>query len=157
MRITWIRDWLNLDPEKRKRIKGVQIQYGLYCRNAYQCNCSSKCKYRHSGVWFHNMSVGIRQFFQYRLHIKLPCPVYICKKSADLSGTVKCPFQKPRLYTCWDCQWCSCDVDGPCLHPDYNGTTKTYDNPDWGSHHRCVLFDPISGVKYDHNSGEIIY
>ena len=63
------------------------------------------CKYGKSFYKLHNFSVELHRFFEYRLHIKLPYLIYVDKKWKRLSGTDKCPYNKSRNYTCWDCKY----------------------------------------------------
>lgn len=104
IKIFFTHDILNRDPEKRKKITGIMILHGYHCMNSCYCDCALKCKYR-KGYKFHNWSVAVHRFFEYKLHIKLPHFLYINKKSTDLSGTTKCPFKKERMYSCYDCKY----------------------------------------------------
>jgi len=159
-KISFSRDWLNDDPKKRKRIKGLHIEYGYYCLSCSSCDCMSKCKYK-GGFKFHNWSVKVHRFFEYKLHIKLPHLLYISKHSVDLSGTTKCPFNKSRRYTCWDCQYCDGDPDGVCLNKERNETPvkeRDFDDPDWGKYHRCKFFKKTPWAdNWDKNTGERIF
>ena len=136
---------------------GIYITYGYQCGDSSSCDCRHKC--RHCGSYrFHNFSVDFHRFFEKYLHIKLPHLLHISRKWVRLSGTTKCPYNKSRLYTCWDCQYCDGDPDGVCLHP--RAASRCYEDlavidPEWGSHHRCKLFAPIPGaMEYDKQTGE---
>ena len=139
---------------------GLIITCGYECGNSSSCDCAHKCKYN-SNHKFHNWSVAVHRFFEYRLHIKLPHLIYFNKEWVKLSGTTKCPHGKSRLYTCWDCKYCDGDPDGVCLNPKKTTTPieelKVKD-PDWGEHHRCSLFNKREWAdKYDKNTGKIIW
>lgn len=103
-KVSLIRDILNHDATKRNKVTGVDITYGYTCQRAHECDCGEKCKYR-KYCKFHNWSVAFHRFFEYRLHTKLPHLLYIKKSYTDLSGTTKCPFNKPRMYSCCDCKF----------------------------------------------------
>lgn len=81
----------------------IQIRFGYRCGDMY-CDCASKCKYK-TGTRLHNLSVTVRRFFEYRLRIKLPKFFIFYKEWSRLSGTIKCPFRKQRIYTCADCKF----------------------------------------------------
>lgn len=137
----------------------ITITHGYNCIDSTHCDCRSKCKHR-SNYTFHNWSVRVHRFFEYRLHIKLPYFLYIGKKRAHLSGTTRCPYGKSRLYTCWDCRYCDGDPDGVCLNQKMATATKEelkVVDPEWGEYHRCGLFEKTPWAdKYDKNTGEII-
>lgn len=152
-KITWSRNCLN-NPEK---ITGIKIIHGYQCSSACYCGYAKICKYR-KGFKFHNFSVAVHRFFEYRLHIKLPHLLYINKRWTDLSGTTKCPYKKDRLYTCWDCVYCDGNVDGICLNPKRGTATKKeleVIDVYWGNHHRCGLFKKNEWAdNWDKNTGE---
>jgi len=158
-KISFTRDLLNDDPKKRKRITGIDIRHGYNCRASTWCNCSNKCKHK-SNYKFHNWSVRVHRFFEYKLHIKLPHLLYIGKHSVDLSGTTKCPFNKSRYYTCWDCKYSDCDPDGVCLNEERNNTPveeRKIIDPDWGEYGKCKFFEKSEWAdNWDRNTGERI-
>ena len=138
----------------------ITITHGYYCLDSSSCDCRDKCKHSR-GFKFHNWSVDVHRFFQYRLHIKLPHILYIGKKDAWLSGTTKCPYGKSRKYTCWQCNYCDGDPDGVCLNPKKATATKEelkVVDPEWGEHHRCGLFEKTPWAdNYDKDTGETIW
>jgi hypothetical protein len=135
------RDILNKDPTKRKKITGLTIWYGLSCLDACWCDCGQKCKYGKSGYWYHNFSVRLHTFFEYKLHIKLPHLLYIGRKSEIISGTEKCPFRKSKRLTCWDCKYgygrCGCRNEK--YHNSSYEESKS-DDPEW-PHGKCKFFE----------------
>lgn len=140
-------------------IHWITITHGYYCLDSAYCDCRDKCKYN-KGFKFHNWSVRVHNFFQYRLHIKLPHILYVGKKNAWLSGTTKCPYDKNRRHTCWQCNYHDGDPDGICLNPK-RSTLSTEElrvnDPDWGEWCRCSLFEKTKWAdKYDKNTGETI-
>lgn len=148
----------NIDTGK---IKGITITHGYYCRKAYCCNCGKKCKYR-KNFTYHNFSVSVHRFFEYRLHIKLPHLLYIHKFSTDLSGTTRCPFGKSRAYSCHDCVHCGGELLRDCFHPERSKMsleeikkTSEVDDKDWGNL-RCTLFEKTSWAdNYDKDTGKM--
>ena len=76
----------------------LHITIGYECGDGCYCDKYKKCKYKSKWHKFHNISVKIHKFFEYRLHIKLPHLIYIDQKWERLSGTDKCPFHKSRFY-----------------------------------------------------------
>lgn len=108
------------------------------CSNYFQCKYGRDCKFNRFKSKFHKHIV-------------------VQGKSSDLSGTELCPFHMPRLYTCWDCIYCNGDVDGPCLNPNRKNE-MTYNDPDWGAHHRCTGFTPDTWCNdWSRKTGERIY
>lgn len=157
-KIKWMRDLFNNDPTKRKKIKGLSITIGYRCSDACWCDCASKCKYR-KGFGFHNFSVRLHDFFQYRLHIKLPHFLYVDKESNHLSGTEMCPYQKSRRYTCWDCKY---SLGNGCGNKQYRDSTweesHDFEDPEWHNTGKCKFFEKDEFAdNYDRKTGEIIY
>lgn len=159
-KVYFSRDTFNDDPEKRNRITGIHITHGYQCGDACYCNCSYKCKYR-KGFKFHNWSVSVHRFFEYYLHIKLPHFLYINKLWTNLSGTTKCPYHKSRLYSCWDCKYCSGGLDSVCLNEKRNSAgfeERKFVDPEWGPHHRCSFFEKHERADcWDKDTGEKIF
>lgn len=162
IKIFFTHDILNRDPEKRKKITGIMILHGYHCMNSCYCDCASKCKYR-KGYKFHNWSVAVRRFFEYKLHIKLPHLLYINKKSTDLSGTTKCPFKKERMYSCHNCKYHSGFdeyMKGLCGNQERNRLNK---EGKWREHYlpgelRCKFFEKNEYAdNWDRNTGERIW
>lgn len=159
LKIFFTHDITNRDPEKRKRITGIMIMHGYQCGSSCYCNCASKCKYR-KGYKFHNWSVAIHRFFEYRLHIKLPHFLYINKKWTDLSGTTKCPFKKERMYTCYDCKYQNgMDeyMNGLCGNKQYHNASYEESRHPTNSQ-ICRFFEKSEWAdRWDKNTGEKIY
>ena len=162
-KISFDRDLLNNDPKKRNKITGLIITCGYHCSNSFRCKCGSKCKYR-KGFTFHNWSVGVHRFFEYRLHIKLPHLLYIQRQYTDLSGTTKCPFQMERIYTCFDCKYhAGFDeyMKGICGNKERHRLVEErkweeLDVPDVP--YRCKLFEKREWAdKFDKNTGETLF
>lgn len=140
----------------------INITHGYNCLDGTYCDCRSKCKHR-SGYKFHNWSVNLHRFFEYRLHIKLPHFLYIGKQNAWLSGTTKCPFKKPRRYTCNHCKFQGGydeDFNGLCSNKEYiqlnkEGRSKEH-NVEGQSY--CKFFEKDEWAdKYDKDTGETIW
>lgn len=157
-KISISRDVFGKNP---KKFKGIAITHGYYCIKAYKCSNGRECKYRKNFA-FHNFSVGLHRFFEHRLHIKLPHLLYIHRHSVDLSGTTKCPFGKPRAYSCYDCAHCGGVLLRDCLNPKKKDmtveqlmeTTKIEDK-DWPTG-RCTLFEKTSWAdNWDKDTGEM--
>lgn len=138
------------------------ITYGYQCGDRSSCDCACKCKHR-PNYRFHNCSVAIRRFFEYRLHIKLPQLIYFNKKWVKLSGTTKCPFNKPRRYTCHDCKFQNGYdeyYNGLCSNKDYirlnkEGRSKEHDVK---GQSYCKFFEKNEWAdKYDKDTGETIW
>lgn len=161
-KVSLSRDLFNKDPEKRNKITGIRITHGYQCSSACCCDCASKCKYR-KGFKFHNWSVGVHRFFEYKLHIKLPHWLYINKHWTDLSGTTKCPFKKERRYSCHNCKYqAGYDIDckGIC------GNKERYRLIEEGrgmelyiqGQYHCKLFEKNEWAdKYNKDTGEKIW
>lgn len=161
-KISFIHDLCNTDPEKRKKITGIQITHGYHCSQSYCCDCGKKCKYR-KGFKFHNWSVKVHRFFQWHLHIKLPHLLYINKKYTDLSGTTKCPFKKERKYHCIDCKYHDGYdeyMNGLCGNKEYRRLGREGKGGELyvQGQHYCKLFEKNEWAdKWDKNTGETIY
>ena len=140
----------------------ITITHGYYCLDSSYCDCRNKCKHSR-GFKFHNWSVNVRRFFQYRLHIKLPHILYIGKKDAWLSGTTKCPFNKPRRYTCNHCKFQGGydeDLNGLCSNEEYirlNKEGRSMEHYVEGQSY-CKFFEKDEWAdKYDKDTGETIW
>lgn len=141
------RDIFNKDPTKRKKITGLTIFYGIDCLDGCWCNCAQKCKYRKGGYWYHNWSVRLHTFFEYKLNIKLPHLLYLGKRSERLSGTSKCPFHKSKHLTCWDCKY-AIGMDR-CTNEKYHNASyeeSKSDDPDW-PYGKCKFFEKREDVN----------
>lgn len=122
----------------------LHLQIGYQCGDGTDCDKYRQCKYRAKWYKLHNLSVSIHRFFEYRLYIKLPHLICISQKWERLSGTDKCPFNKSRNYTCYDCKYicgdmlreceCKARVEAPLKEQLPDVETK-----DWGK--RCAYFD----------------
>lgn len=156
-KIKFVHDIMNKDPAKRKKIKGIMVSRGYRCMDSCWCDRASKCKYNKEYT-YHNLSVRVHNFFEYRLHIKLPHLIYITIRNANMSGTEMCPYHKSRLYTCHDCKWCT--GKDYCENPDYSKSpyeeSKNFDDPDWHNVCRCKFFEKNEYAdRYDKKTGEI--
>lgn len=160
-KIEWMHNIEGNTPKEWKKIKGIRIVIGYHCAESYECDCGKKCKYRKSFTKRHNRYVAIRNWFERKLHIKLPWFIHIDKQYTHLSGTTMCPFHKSRLYTCWDCKYCDGDPDGVCLNPRKKTATKEetdFTDPEWGKHHRCGLFEKDDFADdFDPHTGMPLY
>ena len=134
------------------------IQCGYQCNNLY-CKNRSKCKYRKSFNKLHNFYIRIRNFFKYRLHIKLPWLIYLDKKHTDLSGTTTCPFKMPRNYSCNVCEYQAGydeHMKGICGNKDYINSTWEESHLDESPY--CRFFEKNEWAdRYDKKTGETIY
>lgn len=157
IKISLYRDLMSDDP---KKIKSIIITHWYYCGISCYCDHGRKCKYR-KNYTFHNLSVRIHLFFEYRLHIKLPHLIYISKEYTDLSGTSKCPCHKSRFYTCTECKYSCGVIDGVCTNKKRETATPEElecKDPDWGSHMKCGLFEKTSWADdWDKDTGKYIY
>ena len=160
--IKLIRDWFNDNLDKRNKITGIMITCGYYCNNSCYCDCRSQCKYG-KDFQFNNRCVRVRNFFQYKLHIKLPHLISIHKHYVDLSGTPKCPFKKEREYSCHHCKYhAGFDeyMKGLCGNEEYrrlNREGRAMEHYLPGKRH-CKFFEKNEWAdKWDKNTGEIIY
>lgn len=152
IRFSFYRDISNPDPKKHKRIKGLIITIGRRCISSCYCDKASKCRYR-SNFQFDNYIVRLRNWIFWKFHIRVPQIIFIGKRDVDLSGTTKCPFQKPRRYTCWDCEH-SYGMENCRIEWQYRK-----DNPDkdW-KHDRCGSYEPNKYADcWDRKTGERIY
>lgn len=157
-RVNWMRDLLNSDPTKQRRITGLIITIGYRCSDSCWCDCASKCKYN-KGYSYNNLSVRVHSFFQYRLNIKLPHLLYISRESRNFSGTEMCPHHKSRYYTCWDCSYCT---GRGCSNKQYRESTweeaHDSDDPDWHHTGRCKFFEKHElADNWDKKNGERKY
>lgn len=108
------------------------------CSNWWHCQYKNKCKFK---------SVKRRYFKRLSIQGDL----------TDLSGTTMCPYKTHRLYTCWDCEFCSGQVDGKCLNPNKQNEVG-YEDSEWGIGHRCTGFTPDAWCNlWDRRTGERIY
>lgn len=153
LKIHFVRDFTNPDPQKRKKIKSLQIAIGRRCQVSCWCNKANKCRYGRGGYKFHNALIEFRCWVHRKLHIELPSLVYFCKWDVDLSGTTKCPYKMPRRYTCWDCKQAygmencriSWDKRKPC------------EDIEWPNSH-CGSYEPDEFAdSWDRKTGERIY
>lgn len=156
MRISWMHDLFKETPEERKKIVGVYIEYGYECMNT-NCYCRHKCKYC-KGQRLHNLLVGIRRWFEYKLNIKIPALLYVSKRFTDLSGTTKCPFKVERRYSCVHCKYhggFDDYMEGICTNKKYINDPMKYCQ--FGVGH-CTLFQKAKWAdNYDKKTGEMIY
>lgn len=60
----------------------IHITIGYDCGDSCYCDKAKICKHR-GRYKFHNFSVSLHTFFEYRLHIKLPYLIYIGRKWKD--------------------------------------------------------------------------
>ena len=123
-------------------MKMINFIFGYECGDQCDCNKRKICKYR-SRYTLHNLSVGLHNFFKYRLHIDLPYLISINRKWKRLSGTNKCPYHKSRNYTCYDCRFnslagedCYCEERTNTHYKDRKPDTVT---KDWGK--KCAYFE----------------
>ena len=119
----------------------ININIGYQCGDALDCIMQKRCKHRAKLYKLHNASVSIHRFFEYRLHIKLPHLIYIGQRWERLSGTNKCPFNRSRNYTCYDCVYCSGDLCRDCGCSERNDTPHSERlsiETEWGK--KCGYF-----------------
>lgn len=116
----------------------IHINIGYECGDRTNCDKRKMCKYGKSFYKLHNFSVELHRFFEYRFHIKLPYLIYVNKKWKRLSGTDKCPYNKSRNYTCWDCKY-QAGIE-ECSIP-YNDRNQNIPDDGWKKHLRCGSFE----------------
>jgi hypothetical protein len=121
----------------------LYINIGYECGDRLHCDKHKQCKYKGS-YKFHNLSVSLHRFFEYRWHIKLPHLLYIGKKWERLSGTDKCPFYKERYYSCYDCNYVGGDLLKECnckerIETPYKERLQDVETKDWDK--RCAYFE----------------
>lgn len=155
-KIKFSRDMMNEDADKRNRITGIRIVHGYYCMDCCWCIHGSKCRYR-KGFKFHNISVRIHNFFQYRIHVKLPHILYVGKYNTNLSGTSKCPFNMSRRYTCYDC--IHCEGQDKCGNRNYielPHKDTVSDDTEWPEC-KCKFFEKSAWAdNYDRKTGRML-
>lgn len=160
-RIIPYRDRMNKDPNKRKKIKWFIVESGYRCRKSYSCPHGSKCKY-HSKYTWHNFSVNVSRFIYRKFHVEFHFPIYFQKHGSDLSGTTRCPYEMPRMYDCYDCEYsrgyreCGNEVRHDMIK---DGKYSEIQSPsdDYTYSIVCKLFKPNDYCqKYDKKTGEII-
>ena len=120
----------------------IHIKIGYECGDALHCDKRKKCKYRAKWYRFHNMSVSIHRFFDYHFHIKLPHILFINQEWKRLSGTKKCPFNKSRYYSCYDCRYSGGPLCRECLCDERNKTPyneRPVIKTEWGD--QCGYFE----------------
>ena len=90
------------------------IKIGYKCLDYIDCDKGHICKYRCT-YKYHNLKIEIRKFFKTYLHIELPIwkPIFY-KDATTLSGTKKCPYNKSKHYTCYDCKYVCGDLLREC-------------------------------------------
>lgn len=156
-KIFFSRNLMGDTPRERNKITGIHIRYSYQC-TCFDCEHFRKCKYRKS-CKFHNWSVGVHRFFEYKLHIKLPHWLYIDKLFTDLSGTTTCPFNMPRQYTCHVCKYQAGydeHMKGLCNNEDYINSTWSESHIDGSPY--CKFFEKDDWAdKYDKKTGEVIF
>ena len=133
------------------KIKIINSEFGIYlliihgydCGDSCDCNMSKKCKHINHHR-FHNFSVKLHRFFEYKLHVKLPHLIYITKKYVRFSGTHMCPYNKPRNYICHDCEFICGPLLRDCRCKDNKGSylETTYVDDHWGR--KCKYFKKCS-------------
>lgn len=121
----------------------IHITIGYDCGDSCYCDKAKICKHR-GRYKFHNFSVSLHTFFEYRLHIKLPYLIYIGQKWERLSGTDKCPYHKSRNYTCHDCKFVGGELLRDCYctertNTNYNDLKPDIETKDWGK--QCAYFE----------------
>ena len=140
----------------------ITIIHGYNCLDSIYCDCSKKCKHLDS-FRFHNWSVRFHNYFKYHLRINLPRLLYICKKPSHLSGTTKCPFNKPRFYRCHHCKYdagMDDDYNGICSNDSYINLNKEGRSIEHYVEGQivCKFFDKNEWAdRYDKNTGETIW
>ena len=121
----------------------IHLTIGYECIDQCDCDKRKVCKYR-GRYKFHNLSVSLCRFFEYRLHIKFPYLLDIGQKCERLSGTDKCPYHKSRNYTCYDCKF----IDGELhccsekINTHYKDWKPDIETQDWGK--KCAYFEKCS-------------
>lgn len=161
-KIHFMHNMMGETPEERNKITGICIICGYECWDNQYCDCANKCKYK-PRFTFHNWSVAVRRFFERKLHIKLPCWLYINKQHTYLSGTTKCPYHKERIYTCGHCKYQAGydeNLEGLCGNEErlrLGREGRMAEISDYGKG-RCKLFEKADWAdKYDKKTGEILW
>lgn len=161
-KIQFIHNMMGKTPEERKKITGINIIHGYNCADYYYCDCANKCKYKPKYT-FHNWDVAVHRFFEQKLHIKLPHWLYVERWRANLSGTTTCPFNQPRIYTCYQCKYQAgydSDLNGICGNEERNRLNregKGSEISEFGKG-RCKLFEKADWAdKYDKETGEMLW
>ena len=120
----------------------IHINIGYECGDGLHCDKYSQCKHRAKWYKFHNISVSLHRFFEYRLNIKIPYLLYIGQEWKRLSGTEKCPFHKSRYYSCYDCKYMGDPLDANCICNVRNNTPykeRLEIQTEWGN--QCGYFE----------------
>lgn len=153
--VIWRRD----SETQSSKINGIIITCGYYCGNSCWCQFGSKCKYR-KGFGFHNFCVHLSDWTFRHFGFRLRFPWYFQKFYTDLSGTIKCPYKVPRVYTCWECEYGQM-ISRECTNPNryeiiQAGRYHEIEEP-FGTR-RCKLFKMSDHIKgYDSKTGEWVY
>ena len=103
-----LRNFMDEDPKKRKKIEAITIVCGYRCNEALWCPNGADCKYlrKNSHSW-NNFLVELRRVSKIKLKKEIHIPIYFSRHSANLSGTTKCPYHMDRVFTCKDCIYSS--------------------------------------------------
>ena len=136
--------------DKNKNIDNsfLLIIKGIECGDRCDCDKRFKCKYAKSNARSKNFEMKLRDFFKYKLNIKIPpSPIFIMKDWKRLSGTNKCPFHKSRNYTCHGCKYCGGILYRDCLCEERNNTKvkerKEYVDNEWSNYSKCGYFEKL--------------
>ena len=125
----------------RSKEFGYHVVMGSYCASNCNCKYRKRCPYKES-FKRHNFSVRIHDFFQYKLHIKLPYSrIHFSKHRREYSGTKKCPFGTTVETGCYKCKNC-CGTD-ECCHLLCSIPAKdrhTYNDEFW--RYQCKEYNP---------------
>ena len=128
----------------------IRIKTGYTCGDITNCEFGNICKHK-SSYRFHNFSVSLHRFFEYKLHTKLPHLIYISRKWERLSGTRLCPYNHERIYTCWDCSHQigleECEIDYKDRKPyEKSGRCGSFEKCEWADDYKDDI-DEDKGYK----------
>lgn len=157
--VTWRRDLeIQQGSEKSYRITGIIVTCGYHCENSCWCRKGSQCKYG-KGWRYHNFAVKLSNWTFRHFGFRVNFPWYFQRFYTDLSGTLKCPYKIPRVYTCWECEYGQKYRE--CTNQERHeiiqaGKYHEIEEP-FGTR-RCKLFKLGDWVKgYDSKTGEWIW
>lgn len=139
--------------KERNKIRGLYISYGTACTFS-RCENRDKCKYGYKPFqkWLNN------------IHMKTDHKIIVDRPRENLSGTTKCPFNEPRVYSCFDCKYHGGYdeyMKGLCSNEEryaLNKAKRSRETMSDDEHIPCKFFEKNEYAdKFDKRTGEYIY
>lgn len=155
-RVHLYRDVGNSDPVKARKVRGIVFNCGYKCRHCF-CEYYGKCKYNKIDIWYkiYRLKCDIRHWIFVKFGIDIKTRIFIHRYYTDLSGTITCPHNIPRRYSCYDCEYCG--GDRYCLNKERSRIIREGDYKDTEDENgRCKFLTVSEYFKYyDIKTGEI--